>query len=155
MSTEADPVLDELSTLVFEMTRRLRNDFNVSAAELNLPPTQALALMCLVAPASMRELATRLSCEPSNVTAIVDGLERRGLVTRELDPSDRRIKQVTLTGEGKRHRTKLGSHNKAKVAAVFNLSAPDRSQLRDLLSRALGDSSRSTSDSSESRPAPQ
>ncbi|QDY06416.1 MarR family transcriptional regulator [Micromonospora sp. HM134] len=141
MSTDADPVLDELSNLVFEMTRRLRDDFNESAAELSLPPTQALALVYLSTPAPMRELADRLSCEPSNVTAIVDGLESRGLVTRQPDPSDRRVKHVTLTGEGERHRAELGSRNRAKVAAVFNLSAPDRSQLRDLLSRALDDSS--------------
>lgn len=76
--TDADAVVAELSGLVFEVTGRLRAQFNAAAAELGLPPAQALVLTNLSGPAPMRQLADRLSCEPSNVTGIVDGLERRG-----------------------------------------------------------------------------
>jgi DNA-binding MarR family transcriptional regulator len=40
----------------------------------------------------MRQLADWLSCEPSNVTGIVDGLERRGMVTRRPAPGEPRAR---------------------------------------------------------------
>lgn len=139
MSAEADPVVAELSSLVFQVTGRLRAEFNAAAAELGLPPAQALVLTNLSAPAPMRELAEWLSCEPSNVTGIVDGLERRGLVTRRPDPADRRVKHVVLTEEGERRRAELGSRSHAQADAVFALSDADRAQLRDLLTRVVTD----------------
>ena len=83
----------------------------------------------------MRQLAEWLSCEPSNVTGIVDGLERRGLVTRRSDPNDRRVKQVVLTAEGKRRRTELQARSHAQATALFALSGTERTHLRDLLRR--------------------
>jgi DNA-binding MarR family transcriptional regulator len=88
----------------------------------------------------MRELAEWLSCEPSNVTGIVDGLERRGLVTRQPDPADRRIKHVVLTEDGERRRAELRSRSHAQAGAIFELSDADRSKLRDLLTGVLADS---------------
>jgi DNA-binding MarR family transcriptional regulator len=141
MSAEADPVVAELSSMVFQLTGRLRAEFNAAAAALDLPPAQALVLTNLSAPAPMRELAEWLSCEPSNVTGIVDGLERRGLVTRQPDPTDRRVKHVVLTEEGERRRAELGSRSLAQAEAIFELSDADRSHLRDLLARVLTDPS--------------
>ena len=42
----------------------------------------------------MRHLASLLKCDPSNVTFLVDRLEERGLVERQTDPADRRVKLV-------------------------------------------------------------
>jgi DNA-binding MarR family transcriptional regulator len=137
MSAEADAVVAELSSLVFQLTGRLRAEFNAAAAELDLPPAQALVLTNLSAPAPMRELAEWLSCEPSNVTGIVDGLERRGMVTRQNDPADRRVKHVVLTEEGRRRRAELSARSLEQATAIFGLSDADRSHLRDLLTRAL------------------
>ena len=49
---------------------------------------------------SLRELAAAMSVDPPNCTAIVDDLERRGLVVREAHPSDRRSKLVVVTPAG-------------------------------------------------------
>ncbi|SHN45586.1 MarR family winged helix-turn-helix transcriptional regulator [Cryptosporangium aurantiacum] len=138
MSAEADEVVAELTTLAFWITRRLSTQFNAAAAQLDLPPAQALVLTNLSQPAPMRELAEWLSCEPSNVTGIVDGLERRGLVTRQPDPADRRVKHVVLTEEGERKRAELRSRADAQAAEVFALPDADQSQLRDLLRRVAG-----------------
>jgi DNA-binding MarR family transcriptional regulator len=140
MSAEAGSVTDELSSLVFQVTGRLRAEFNAAAAELDLPPAQALVLTNLSAPAPMRELAEWLSCEPSNVTGIVDGLERRGLVARQPDPTDRRVKHVVLTEEGRRRRAELHTRSNAQADMIFGLSDADRSHLRDLLTRVLDNS---------------
>lgn len=135
--TDADAVVAELSGLVFEVTGRLRAQFNAAAAELGLPPAQALVLTNLAGPAPMRELADWLSCEPSNVTGIVDGLERRGLVTRRPAPDDRRVKHVVLTEAGEHKRRELRSRSHALARTFFELPGPDQKHLRDLLARVL------------------
>ncbi|MFB4303240.1 MarR family winged helix-turn-helix transcriptional regulator [Actinomadura sp. NTSP31] len=135
--TDADAVVAELSGLVFEVTGRLRAQFNAAAAELGLPPAQALVLTNLSGPAPMRQLADWLSCEPSNVTGIVDGLERRGLVTRRPTPGDRRVKHVVLTEAGEHKRGQLRSSTYALARTFFELPGPDQRHLRDLLARVL------------------
>jgi DNA-binding MarR family transcriptional regulator len=134
---DADAVVAELSGLVFEVTGRLRAQFNAAAAELGLPPAQALVLTNLSGPAPMRQLADWLSCEPSNVTGIVDGLERRGLVTRRPAPGDRRVKHVLLTEAGELKRRDLRSRAHALTKTLFELPGPDQQHLRDLLARVL------------------
>ncbi|MFB4305415.1 MarR family winged helix-turn-helix transcriptional regulator [Actinomadura sp. GTD37] len=135
--TDADQVVAELSGLVFEVTGRLRAQFNAAAAELGLPPAQALVLTNLSGAAPMRQLADWLSCEPSNVTGIVDGLERRGLVTRRSAPDDRRVKHVVLTEAGELKRRELRSSAQALATTFFDLPGGDRRHLRDLLARIL------------------
>ncbi|MGD0879963.1 MAG: MarR family transcriptional regulator [Acidimicrobiales bacterium] len=51
-------------------------------------------------PLSMRELGTLLGVDPPNLTTVVDGLERAGLVERQAHPTDRRVKLVVATPEG-------------------------------------------------------
>src|SRR5271156_247542 len=48
-------------------------------------------------PMSMSELASVLSVDPPNLTAVVDDLEGAGLVERRAHPTDRRVKLVVAT----------------------------------------------------------
>jgi DNA-binding MarR family transcriptional regulator len=72
------------------------------AKETGLPlaPLRALLVLPLDQAISMRELAKRLGCDNSYITALVDALEEKGLAVREQHPSDRRIKVITLTDAG-------------------------------------------------------
>jgi DNA-binding MarR family transcriptional regulator len=64
-------------------------------------------------PATQRDLAERLQVTPRTVTALVDGLESTGFVTREADPADRRVALVTMTEQGKTaSRAMLDGRNK-------------------------------------------
>lgn len=51
-------------------------------------------------PLSLKGLSGRMHLDPSTVTGVVDRLARRGLVSREPDPSDRRRVILSLTPEG-------------------------------------------------------
>jgi DNA-binding MarR family transcriptional regulator len=51
---------------------------------------------------TQRELARRMSSDPSTVRAMLVLLERRGLIERDAHPTDARKRTVALTGEGKR-----------------------------------------------------
>lgn len=127
----------ELTELVFRVAERLRHCFNAAAAGLDLPPAQAQALANLDFPAPMRQLADVMACDASNVTGIVDGLERRGLVVRRPSPNDRRVKLVVLTEEGRRRREALRAHTAEAAAQVFALPPDDQQALRDLLARVV------------------
>jgi DNA-binding MarR family transcriptional regulator len=51
---------------------------------------------------TQRELARRMSSDPSTVRAMLVLLERRGLVARNTHPSDTRARTVALTAKGLR-----------------------------------------------------
>jgi DNA-binding MarR family transcriptional regulator len=61
-----------------------------------------LSLACDDLRPSQRELADFLRLDPSQVVAIIDGLEERGLVRRETDPRDRRSRVIVPSDEGRR-----------------------------------------------------
>src|SRR5215813_14073568 len=51
---------------------------------------------------TQRELAYRMSSDPSTVRAMLVLLERRGLVARDTHPTDARARTVALTPKGKK-----------------------------------------------------
>ncbi len=52
-------------------------------------------------PLPLNELADRLHCGRSNMTAMIDRLEREGWVRREASPADRRATLAVLTDTGR------------------------------------------------------
>jgi len=127
----------EVTDLLWELVGSLRAHTMSVATEVDLSAGQLRALVTLQAPAPMRELASRMACDPSNVTGLVDGLERRGLVTRQPHPDDRRMKQLVFTADGERLRRRLRDRLYGHALGITELSEDDQQQLRDLLARAL------------------
>lgn len=66
----------------------------------DLTSMQTLALLILDKPLPMGSLTTTLGCDASNVTGIVDGLQRKDLVKRVEDSSDRRVRMLVLSESG-------------------------------------------------------
>ena len=94
----------------------------------------------------MSELSQRMMVTGGNVTGITDGLEKEGLVIREVDPTDRRVFRVKLTAEGQRQfRRMAGEHEQWIIALFDGMSSKQKNQLTDL----LGDLKRHISQSSE------
>jgi DNA-binding MarR family transcriptional regulator len=82
-------------------------------------------------------LAERLGIDASYVTSIADQLEERGLIARQPHPTDRRIKSLALTAEGRLLREKLAEELWVQVPVLDTLSASERSRLRELLERSV------------------
>src|SRR5919204_6684626 len=61
-------------------------------------------------PLSQQKLGDRLRVDRTTIVALVDELERRGLVARRRNPEDRRAYALEATGEGRRwvRRTSAG-----------------------------------------------
>jgi DNA-binding MarR family transcriptional regulator len=82
----------------------------------------------------MSELSQRMMVTGGNVTGITDGLEREGLVVREVDSADRRVYRVKLTAEGERQFRRMAAEHEKWVVDLFGTMSPrHKKQLMDLL----------------------
>jgi DNA-binding MarR family transcriptional regulator len=89
-------------------------------------------------PMSMRELATALGIDPPHATVVVDDLEKMGLVRRRPHPSDRRVKIVEATREGKAMARRADAILATPPPALRALSAEDLETLRRILASVGG-----------------
>src|SRR4051812_41627957 len=101
MPESSDELTAEVVALFAAINRRYAQESEAAAAAHELTPLQAKALLAAEEPVPMRRIAHRLRAEPSNLTAIIDRLESRGLVERRPDPGDRRVKLVAATAAGR------------------------------------------------------
>ncbi|WDZ84584.1 MarR family winged helix-turn-helix transcriptional regulator [Micromonospora cathayae] len=94
---------------IMHLAAAIRHYQDVDIADLGLTPAVARALHELDPdrPMPARHLADQLRCDRSNVTALVDKLERAGLVERRVDPADRRLKTLVVTEAGREVRARV------------------------------------------------
>jgi DNA-binding MarR family transcriptional regulator len=113
----------------------LRDDFTARVAECSLSLSQGKLIRELQKPQSQRELARRLHYDPSNINALADSLEARGLVERRPDASDRRFRLLALTPEGDRLRTTLEANLAQPPSFLDRLTPAEQKQLLALLAK--------------------
>jgi DNA-binding MarR family transcriptional regulator len=85
----------------------------------------------------MKELAQRMGCDASFVTAIADTLEKRGFLRREASQRDRRIKNLVLTSEGMAAKERLMAQLAAKMPWCYALDDAERRCFLSLLRKML------------------
>ncbi|MEU5116257.1 MarR family transcriptional regulator [Streptomyces longwoodensis] len=131
----SDVLIDEL----YETTNRLRQFVEGRLREKGASVARLRALRMLARaqqPLRMRDLSDMAGIAARTATAIVDSLERDGLVERVRHPHDRRAFLLRLTDEGVRcHREAEEVDRLALAEATAALDAADREQLRTLLAR--------------------
>jgi MarR family transcriptional regulator, lower aerobic nicotinate degradation pathway regulator len=89
-------------------------------------------------PASQAALGRRLSIDRSDMVAVINDLERDGLVARDRDAADRRRNVIRVTPVGRRARKRLDARiEEAQAALLEPLSASDQRALRRLLARVV------------------
>lgn len=115
----------------------LRDDFTARVAECNLSMSQGKLIRELAKPQTQRELARRLHYDPSNITALADSLEARGLIERRPDASDRRFRLLALTPEGARLRASLEALLSQPPHFLDRLSLAEQKQLLQLLAKVF------------------
>jgi len=105
-STERLRLIRDADLALLVLADRLQQHWAAHAAAAGLSPVQVRALLTLRPGEAvpMRRLAAALDSDASNLSSLVDRLERRGAVERRPDPSDRRVKALALTPEGERLR---------------------------------------------------
>lgn len=133
---EHAPLADDLGFLLARASAVSQAVGNAALAahELKVRSYSVLALAVTGGRPSQRELAAFLRLDPSQVVALIDDLERRGLVAREPDPRDRRANVVSATLAGRSlYRRAQADVEAGERRAHVGLSSVDRAELARLL----------------------
>lgn len=133
------PSNEELLDAFGKLFMSVKEHFERKLEPFDLPAYCAKALHMIDGSISMKELGGRIQCDASFVTAIADTLEERGLVRREIDKDDRRIKNLVITAGGRKLRAKLADHVFGDVPCFDQLDAGERESLLKLLRKMAGD----------------
>jgi DNA-binding MarR family transcriptional regulator len=104
--------------------------------ELTLNEYTALVVAAELGPLGQLRLAQLAAVDPRNVVALVDTLADRGLVTREIDPDDRRRRLVAPTANGRRLLDRVARRATTQRNDFLDaLSPAEQRQLNRLLQR--------------------
>jgi DNA-binding MarR family transcriptional regulator len=112
--------------------------FDERVAELDLTPPQAGLLRAIATEPgrSQQALAEQLGTPATRLVALLDGLERRGVIERRRNPDDRRLHAVFLTEAGTQLLGQLGMLAMAHGRDITEaLDDEERQQLHGLLRR--------------------
>ena len=132
----AEPTDDAFEVLT-QMAGLMQAGLQEALKDFDLPAPYGHALAKIDGTVSMKELSLRLHCDPSFVTAIADVLEDRGLVRREVDRADRRVKNLVLTARGEEARAALERNFHRNLPGIRRLSPAERETFIDLLRKMV------------------
>ncbi len=119
-----------LRLAVTRLHRRLRQE---NPGDLTASQASALVSVDRLGSPTLGELAGRESVQPPSLTRIVAALEAGGLVSRVVDPDDRRVVRLTATPAGVAVLEERRSLRDAYlVRRLHDLPAADRRSLTDL-----------------------
>ena len=86
--------------------------------------------------AVQKDIAAGCHIEPASLTAILNGMETKGLIERRLCPDNHRFYNVYLTETGRLYVGRLENEfDTIESYALQNFSEADKEQLREYLSR--------------------
>jgi DNA-binding MarR family transcriptional regulator len=128
-----------MRSLVLELHDR-RGD--VSEA-IGMSYLRAKALSRLLSgPLSQRELSAMLMTDAPYTTVMVDDLEQRGLVRREVNPADRRSKLVRITQAGRAVARKAHKIQSEPPPALAGMPEAELAALEHVLRRLVDETER-------------
>lgn len=130
LNQQISDTFPELFKLFHELGQRIAVEFGFNSSD-------AVALMKLDAPLTMKDLGQRMGCDPSFVTTIADSLEKHGLARREPSLRDRRSKNIVLTPEGEAVRDRLFRELMTRAPWCTNLDTGERRCLLGLMRKMI------------------
>lgn len=97
-----DPVASDFLEELTKLSRKIRTAFNqqVTAHGLTYPRARALFRLARKRNMTQSELAVELELEQATMVRLLDRMEENGLILRQPDPNDRRVKLLVLTPHG-------------------------------------------------------
>ena len=130
LNQQISDTFPELFKLFHELGQRIAIEFGLNGSD-------AIALLKLDAPITMKELGQRMGCDPSFITTIADSLEKHGLARREPSQRDRRSKNIVLTPEGEAVRERLFREITTRAPWCTALDTGERRCLLGLMRKML------------------
>jgi DNA-binding MarR family transcriptional regulator len=141
MQDNTDRLIAEALDFDQAVQRRLRDRWPETWLQINLPLGSTRALLAIEGRDARTpgRVAEALGVSRTTVTGLLDRLESEGLLTRAIDPNDRRCFLLALTPQGRDVIGQIESHRRAQLAeALTRLSPGEVAALRTGLA-ALAD----------------
>lgn len=117
----------------------VRGRLNAELAEHGLSIAKFRALQHLAQatePVPLGQLTEYVVCGKSNITQLIDRLQKDGFVRRVSDAEDRRIIRAEITEEGRRRCNRAADAvSKAEIELLKHLTPDEQSQLSMILER--------------------
>jgi MarR family transcriptional regulator, 2-MHQ and catechol-resistance regulon repressor len=113
----------------------LQRDFGLTESQLGI-----LETLHHLGPLSQGDICRKILKSGSNVTTVVDNLERDGLVRRERDRDDRRVQVVHLTDAGRELIGRAFPAHAARITAALSALDADEQAMLGQLCAKLGKS---------------
>src|SRR5216684_6420093 len=129
----ADPSLaEDLRSAVNRLSKRLRR--TRAGWDLTSAETTVLSIASRRGPVGLTDLALTEGMNPTMLSRVLRTLEGRGLVSRTVDPSDRRAALVDATPAGARLYKRIRTERNDALTALFGRLEPrERVALADAL----------------------
>ncbi len=123
-----------LNSVQGRLTPKLQKDFGITESQFGV-----MEALLHLGPLSQGQICEKILRSGSNVTTVVDNLERDGLVTRVRDEDDRRVQIVALTAKGRSLINEAFPAHVARVTEVMSALTADEQRELGRICRKLGD----------------
>lgn len=136
LTPERARLVQEINEALFHLVWRYRQQAAQRFAPLGLNVLRAMVLRLIDRDGVQRPsaLAEALELAPPAVSHLLTELEERGLLTRSLDPQDRRRVRLEVTDDGRRLLARAAeAWNDLNVGQLTALTEEEAVTLRDLL----------------------
>ncbi len=130
--------LDNLASCFGKLFLRMHRlmDRRMAKSGASFSRTKLLMMAQKEGPTRAIDMAEMFGLAPRTVTEALDGLERDGLIRREPDAIDRRVKRVIITAEGRRAIDATEPLRVEMIDRIFGgLSEEERAQLGRILDK--------------------
>ncbi len=115
-----------------------RLNISPSMSELTISQFGVLEALLHLGPQCQNVLGSKILKSNSNMTTVIDNLEKRGLVKRERGMEDRRMITIYLTESGKALIEKVLPQHVASIAKQFEVLSPEEHEQLGEILRKLG-----------------
>ena len=134
MQNQNELVIKEIVGAIRRLVRAVYLDTTRMSKQFGLTGPQSAVLRSLTNSGSLSsaDLSRRLYVTPSNITGIIDRLEKKGLVERIRKQGDRRIALITLTKKGAELSKSLPDPVEKKLISELSDLEPDHVQMLGL-----------------------
>jgi DNA-binding MarR family transcriptional regulator len=140
MGGENEVLVKEIVAGILRLYRAVYLDSLKTSKRFGLTGSQSAVLRAILAHGALSsaELSRKLCVTPSNITGVIDRLEKKGLVERVRQREDRRVVLITLTESGKELSKQLPDPIERKlISGLVDLGPEQVHALSDAMNRIV------------------
>ena len=140
MASQNDILVKEIVGAIRRLIRAISIDSVKMSRQFSLTAPQSGVLRSLArsGPVSSADLSRELCVTPSNITGIIDRLEKKGLVQRNRKKGDRRVTLIQLTEAGDKLSKGLPDPIESRlISGLAELPTKEVKKLDDALERII------------------